>query len=187
MINEHIEIVGCAASGKTTLCNTLKELGWEAIYEPYRQNPFLEKIFMGDSCGFELQMCFLLQHFNEIRLKARGQNSICDFSLALDSIYTSLLLKEKEKKFYNDLYDYLVSIVGELRRLIKITCPDDVILNRARERNRNYESKIGKDFFINLNGAIKEVSIEVGCIELDLSKMDYSNPDVVKKYLLPLL
>ena len=184
MLNKRIEILGCTASGKTTLCHTLNELGWNAIYEPYIQNPFLEKFFYGEKCSFELQMCFLLQHFNAIETKSFASKNICDFSFALDSLYASILLDKQEKIVYDNLYDYFISKIGRPYCLIKLTCPDDVIVDRLQRRNRDYESNINLDFLKKLNKGATDFTTSEYCIEIDSSKIDISKADEVKKHLL---
>ena len=47
---KRVEIIGCTASGKTTLCKTMQKLGWFPVYEPYDHNPFLTDFFAGEKC-----------------------------------------------------------------------------------------------------------------------------------------
>ncbi len=184
-MNKHIEIIGCSASGKTTLCNTLGQIGFNAIYEPYLQNPFLLKHFNGELCGFELQMCFLLQHYNALKTSKKYDKNICDYSFALDRIYASLLLNEQEKHIYDCLYNYIIEATYKPYCIIKLICPDDIIIKRMRERNRDYESEIDTNFLSRLNQSINAFSTDNYCIEIDSSKVDISNVNDVKKYLLP--
>lgn len=182
-MNKRIEIIGCSASGKTTLCNTLKTLGWNVIYEPFLQNPFLLKFFSGESCGFELQMCFLLQHYNIIQSECVASQNICDFSFALDSIYASILLNEQEKRIYYSLYNHLISKINKPDCLIKLTCPDSNIIERMHKRNREYERKVDVDFLKELNKHVMEFTASDNLVEIDSSKIDITNADILKKHL----
>ncbi len=185
MMNRHIEILGCSASGKTTLCNTLSRLGFKAIYEPYLQNPFLLKYFNGEQCAFELQICFLLQHYNSLKLTNLSDISVCDYSLVLDKIYASLLLTEQEKYVYDCIYNHIIDVSCRPYCLIKLICPDNIIVKRMKKRNRDYESKIDPTFLSKLNQAVRGFLTDDYCIEIDSSKIDISNVDEVKKHLLP--
>lgn len=185
MMNRHIEILGCSASGKTTLCNTLSRLGLNAIYEPYLQNPFLLKYFSGEQCAFELQVCFLLQHYNSLKSTELRNMSICDYSFALDEIYASLLLTEQEKCVYDYVYKHILESTCKPHCIIKLICPDDIIVNRMQMRNRNYESEMDITFLSKLNQAVRDFSTENYCIEIDSSKVDVSCVDEVKNHLLP--
>lgn len=186
-MNKHIEIIGCSASGKTTLCNTLGQLGFNIIYEPFLQNPFLLKYFNGESCGFELQMCFLLQHYNALKSSELCDISICDYSFALDRIYASLLLTKQEIHTYDCLYNYIIETSHKPCCIIKLICPDDIIIKRMRKRNRDYESKMDTTFLLKLNQAVNNFSTDNYCIEIDSSKVNISSIDEVKKHLLPYL
>jgi len=183
-MNRHIEILGCSASGKTTLCNTLSRLGFNAIYEPYLLNPFLLKYFNGEQCALELQICFLLQHYNSLKSTNLSDMSICDYSFSLDKIYASLLLTEQEKQVYDCIYNYIIDVICTPHCIVKLTCPDDIIVKRIEMRNRDYESKIDAIFLSKLNQAVSDFSTDNFCIEIDSSKVDVSNADEVKQHLL---
>lgn len=184
-MNRHIEILGCSASGKTTLCNTLSRLGLKAIHEPYLQNPFLLKYFNGEQCAFELQLCFLLQHYNSLKSTNLSDIIVCDYSFRLDKIYASLLLTEQEGYVYDCIYNHIINATGKPYCLIKLICPDDVIVKRMKKRNRDYESKMDTAFLTKLNQAVCDFSTDDYCIEIDSSKVDISNVDEVKRHLLP--
>lgn len=186
-MNKHIEILGCSASGKTTLCNTLSHLGLKAIHEPYLENPFLIKHFSGEQCAFELQICFLLQHYNSLKSTNLGDISICDYSFELDRIYASLLLTEQERYVYDCIYNHIIDAICKPYCIIKLICPDDIIVKRMKRRNRDYESKMDTSFLSKLNQAVSSFSTDDYCIEIDSSKIDVSNIDEVKKHLLPFI
>lgn len=183
MINQYtnrIELIGCIASGKTTLCKTMHRLGWNAIYEPYIENPFLTNFFGGDDCAFETQMCFLLQHYNKIKScnKMSSQN-ICDFSLSLDYIYATILLNEKEKSLYSDLWEHIHHMIGYPRYLIKIECSDAIILDRITTRGRSYEQAVDVSFVKELNERILSFPNPHNCIVVNSSLVNFSNESEV--------
>ncbi|MBO5110542.1 MAG: deoxynucleoside kinase [Clostridia bacterium] len=175
-----VELIGCTASGKTTLCKTMQKLGWNAIYEPYMQNPFLTSFFQGYDCAFEVQMCFLLQHYNKIKSCANlDSQSICDFSLSLDDIYATILLNEKEKSIYNELLAHIRYVIGYPRYIIKIECPDATILNRISIRGRAYEKSVDVNFIQELNDRINCFAIPNNFIVVDSSLINFSNENEV--------
>lgn len=165
---KRIEIIGCMASGKTTLCQTLQKFGWNSIYEPYEHNPFLTSFYNGEKCAFELQMCFLLQHFNEFNSNNQiNTYSVCDFSFYLDSIYASLLLSDNELIIYNELLKYIMSQTEPPEYIIKLTCPSEVLLDRINTRNRSFERTINKKFVEELNVRIDNYTIDCKYIQVD--------------------
>ena len=177
---KRVEIIGCTASGKTSLCKTMQKLGWTSLYEPYENNPFLTDFYRGDECAFELQICFLLQHYNKINIQSQAMNNIvCDFSFFLDEIYASILLSEKELILYKELFSYIVSKVEPPEYIIKLTCPDDVITDRINSRNRNYETNIEKNFIKELNRRINNYNVSNRLIQINSFETDFFNVDEV--------
>ena len=178
-----VEIIGCTASGKTTLCKTMQKLGWTPIYEPYETNPFLTDFFAGEKCAFELQMCFLLQHFNRINSTNHPtKNLICDFSFFLDSIYASILLSNKEMTIYTELLSYIISKISPPKYVIKLTCPNDIIFDRIRNRNRTFEQAIDKEFVEALNQKVNNYTTDCKLIQVDSSQINLLNEiDVYNK------
>ena len=53
-----------------------------------------------------------------------------------------------------------------------------------KQRNRDYEGNMDITFLSKLNQAVCDFSTDIYCIEIDVSKVDVSNVDEVKKYLL---
>ncbi len=183
--HNRIEIVGCTASGKSTLCKTLTKLGLDAVYEPYAQNPFIRSFYSGEKCEFELQMCFLLQHYRAIRERDPDSRTVCDFSLMLDTIYAAILLNEEENEVYTRVYTYLISQIGPPRCVIRLTCPDDEIFARIKKRGRDYEQGVDSAFIKALNEKVRTLTVTMPCIEIDSSKVNISDPEEVNKYLYP--
>ena len=184
-----VEIIGCTASGKTTLCKTMQKLGWTPIYEPYESNPFLTDFFAGGNCAFELQMCFLLQHFNKINgTNHPTKNLICDFSFFLDSIYASILLSNKEMAVYVELFSYIISKIDPPQYVIKLVCPDNIILDRIHNRNRAFEQALDKELVEELNQKVNNYTTDCEQIQVDSSQINLFNEiDVYNKIIKKLI
>ena len=178
---ERVEIIGCTASGKTSLCKTMQKFGWDPIYEPYEYNPFLTSFFERQDCAFELQMCFLLQHYNKIKNANHSSKKIvCDFSLFLDSIYASILLSDKELSVYNELLSYTVSQINPPKYIIKLICPNDVILERIKYRNRDFEKNTDPKFVEELNRRIN--FYETNCKQIQINSDQINLLNVIEVY-----
>lgn len=175
-----IEVIGCMASGKTTLCKTMQKMGLDILLEPYEKNPFLTDFYYNYNSTFENQMFFLLQHYNSI-MKYNGicQRLICDFSLALDYVYASVLLTEQELKLHSQLLSYILSKIGHSDFTIKLVCPDKVILQRIADRNRDFEQEIDFNFVKQLNNEIDKYIVKSKCLVIDSSQINFMDESVV--------
>ncbi len=107
------------------------------------------------------------------------QRLICDFSLALDSVYASILLSKQELKLHSQLLSYIVSKIGHPDLTIKLICPNKVILQRITDRNRDFEQEIGFNFVKQLNNEIDKYIIKNNCLVIDSSQINFMDESVV--------
>lgn len=177
---KRIEIMGCMASGKTSLCKTLQKFGWNVCFEQYDDNPFIKKFYQNSCNSFENQMFFLLQHYSSIKENdSPGKILICDYSFLLDSIYASILLSAEEYKMHNMLRMFLAEKIGNPDCIIKLIAPENVIIQRIMNRGRSFEKNIDIGFIRNLNNQITHFSEYKNLYTFDSSKINLLNENEV--------
>ena len=168
-----IEIMGCMASGKTTLCKTMQKMGWDVRYELYENNPFLAEFHQNSNNAFENQMWFLLQHYSAMKqYDALNCKMICDYSLFLDSLYASILLSDEEFEIHSKLRSYITEKTGNPDCIIKLVAPEEVIYQRIIHRGRTFEQNIDVVFVQKLMAEIKNFSKHSNILTIDSSKIN---------------
>lgn len=153
-----VEIVGNIASGKTTLAQALSP-GMASSLENFQSNPFW-KAFYEDSIGnaFETELTFTLQHYHQIKQRqSHIEPFVCDYSLLLDRAYARVMLSGKRQDIYNAMFDELVAEVGNADAVIHLSCSEDILLERIRERGRIVESTITIKYLASMTKEIEGV------------------------------
>ncbi len=166
-----IEICGCIASGKTTLCKALTSKLVAPIYEDFRANPFLDIFYKNPAkVAFETELTFLLQHYHGIKM-AVGHNVLTDYSIILDMAYADVTLQGQQRKVFLDVAQQVLSEIGMPDLLISLECPAEVLFERVQKRNRESEKAISIQYLKELSAAAQErvaaVSKDVQVISLD--------------------
>ena len=104
---------------------------------------------------------------------------MCDFSFFLDEIYASILLSDRELIAYNELLSYIISQINPPDYVIKLTCPNNVIVDRINTRNRSYERNINESFIKELNLKINNYKTNYQQIQINSAEIDFFNIDEV--------
>jgi deoxyadenosine/deoxycytidine kinase len=189
----HIEICGGIASGKTSLAVLLKEIGINAVFENFKENPFWEKFYSDPvQYSFETELTFLLQHYHQIKsFSNSNSNFTCDFSLLLDLAYADVTLQSSKKESFLSVYDEILKELYVPDLLIYLTCKSETELNRIRKRGRSVESNITTDFLGSLNFSIKkrvmEVREKINVLTIDSENFDFANDGQVQEKILTLV
>lgn len=148
-----IEICGGIASGKSTLARLLSSFQLQALYEDFKNNPFLDDFYgIPERFAFETEITFILQHYHAIK-KLSG-NIVCDFSLFQDMAYAEMNLPRDRLKIFRNLHAELIREIGKPDLLIWLKCPPRAELSRIRQRCRENERSIDISYLWNLNAAI---------------------------------
>ena len=119
-MSKRIEICGGIAAGKTSLAHILEKEDFLAIYERFEDNPFLGEFYLGgkEDNTLETELVFTLLHYNWIKQKRHEKRIVCDYSLFQDYCYAVNNLK----------------------------CNIDCLLQRIKERNREMEQNISREY-----------------------------------------
>ncbi len=176
-MNGRIEICGGIASGKTTLAKLLRTLGATPILENFAANPFW-RAFCSEPApnAFETELCFLLQHYHDIRTGS-APRPVCDFSLLLDVAYSRVTLDDRARACFDSVLEEARRRVGPPEFLIYLRCDPNVQLARIRSRCRVEEKPIGVDYLRSLNMAVDQVVSESSSVPTRLLVIDSASRD----------
>jgi deoxyadenosine/deoxycytidine kinase len=131
------------------------------LLEDFESNPFL-KAFYRDPAGSatETEFSFLLLHFHQLKSNCEvitNGEAISDFHLGKDPLYANLNLSDsRKKKAFEDLYHICAEEAPAPGLLILLTSSNDLLLNRIRARNRDFEQEIDAGYYASVNAAYEE-------------------------------
>jgi deoxyadenosine/deoxycytidine kinase len=174
------EICGNIASGKTTLCQVLSKNKFLPIFEDFQTNPFFEDFYNDPKeYSFETEITFLLQHYHQIKKNKNNPPILCDYSLLLDMAYADVNLSGNRLKVFFDVVGELQQEIGLPDRIIHLVCPEEVLLQRIIDRNREVETSITIEYLKALSNAIsarvKDFSSQTLIIMIDSHAVDFTS------------
>ena len=176
---ERVEIVGCIASGKTTLTKALAA-HYRTVYEDHTINPFWEAFYREPSAyTFETEITFLLQHYHFAKLGAGDSPGVVvlDHSFELDMAYAEVGLVGSRREIFRSIYQEIQNELGAPRALLVLTCGAEEVARRIRERGRFLEAELPLEFLSKLQ---RELEMRIGrlsglvpMVYLDSEKTDF--------------
>ncbi len=153
-----IAVEGPIGVGKTSLVEFLaSRLEARKVLENV-ENPFLNDFYQDrPSAAFQCQLFFLLSRFRQQQELAQGslfqRATVCDYIFAKDKIFAYLNLTDSELMLYEKLYGVLEEQVPHPDLVIYLQARDEVLMERLRRRERNYEKEISDRYVAELNRA----------------------------------
>jgi deoxyadenosine/deoxycytidine kinase len=154
----YIAVEGPIGVGKTTFVEMLaSHLNANKIFEDIN-NPFL-KDFYHDVPGtaFQAQLFFLLSRYQQQQRLQQAdlfeQTIICDYIFQKDKIFAYLNLNDSELLIYEKLYTLLESNVPKPDLVIYLQATQDVLTQRIKKRNVEYEKSISREYLKELTQA----------------------------------
>jgi deoxyadenosine/deoxycytidine kinase len=155
MTKRFVLVAGNISSGKTSLTERLgSRLGWQTAYESVVDNPYLSD-FYGDmkSWSFHLQIFFLGDRAEQHMALARSDSpAIIDRSIYEDAeIFSRALVKlgnmtERDYETYRKLFKHVVDKLPVPDLLIYLKAPVAVLLDRIKNRGREMEAGISREY-----------------------------------------
>jgi deoxyadenosine/deoxycytidine kinase len=188
-----IEICGGIASGKTTCASLLSQIGFSPIYENFQSNPFWEDFYTeSDKYNFETEICFMLQHYHQIKkLKTEDKNIVCDYSFLLDRAYGEIGLKGSQLNTFVKVCTEITQELPPPALIIHLQCDAETELDRIRKRGRDVEAYIDQKFLDSLNKAVerevKKISHQVKVVTIDSGRKDFAHDESIRKEMLQLV
>ena len=148
----YIAIEGPVGVGKSSLAGLLaREFSGRTLNEEVDTNPFLPK-FYDDirKFAFQTQLFFLLSRYQQqkemFQQELFSSVIISDYLFAKDRIFAYLNLDENELALYEQVYRLLDTRIPKPDLVIYLQAAPDVLLERIRKRNKDYEQNVNEDY-----------------------------------------
>lgn len=154
----YIAVEGPIGVGKTSFVEMLSaQLSANKIMEDIN-NPFLEEFYRDvPGAAFQTQLFFLLTRYQQQQKLQQAdlfqQTIVCDYIFQKDKIFAYLNLSDSELLIYEKLYALLESTVPRPDLVIYLQASQDVLLQRIKKRNLEYEKSISREYLKELTQA----------------------------------
>jgi deoxyguanosine kinase len=180
----YIALEGPIGVGKTTLAQVLaRELNARLMLEEGEQNPFLARFYEDpEKYAIPVQLYFLLTRYNQQReLLQRPlleQATVADYLFAKDRIFANLNLAPDELVLYEQVYKLLDSKMAKPDLVVYLLARIDVLAERLRRRNRDFERDISYEYLERVSTAYRDFFFyydEAPLLVVDTSEIDFVN------------
>jgi deoxyguanosine kinase len=154
-----IAIEGCLGAGKTTIARGLAAYRKsKLLLEEFEKNPFLNAFYEDPTeHATETEFAFLMVHFHQLKKHLKQADCtevIADFHLGKDLLYADLNLTEsRAKQLFDDLYQFCLEKVPLPSVIIFLSAPTELLIDRIRRRNREFEVGFDPAYYDMVNTA----------------------------------
>jgi deoxyguanosine kinase len=180
----YIAVEGPLGVGKTSLALLLAErIHGRTILEDAEDNPFLASFYKDPRrFAFQTQLFFILRRFqrqeeiNQIDLFKRVV--VTDFLFDKDRIFARLNLDDREFGLYQQVFNLLKVKSAKPDLVIFLQARTDVLKERIRKRNRDYEKPVALGYLDQINQAFNEFFFhynETPLLVINASEIDFVN------------
>ncbi|MDX1618237.1 MAG: deoxynucleoside kinase [Balneolaceae bacterium] len=156
---DFIAIEGVIGVGKTSLAKLLSERhGARLVLEQFEENPFLPKFYENrERYAFPTQMAFLASRFKQQQQMMNKdlfhKLTISDYIFEKDRIFARLNLSDDELSLYDSIFGIMSGISARPDLVIYLQATVDRLLQNIRERDRDYERHISREYLKELTDA----------------------------------
>jgi deoxyguanosine kinase len=180
----YIAVEGPLGVGKTSLAILLAErIHGRTILEDAEGNPFLASFYEDPRrFAFQTQLFFVLRRFqrqeeiNQIDLFKRVV--VSDFLFDKDRIFARLNLDDREFGLYQQVFNLLKVKSAKPDLVIFLQARTEVLKERIRKRNRDYEKPVALSYLDQINQAFNEFFFhynETPLLVINASEIDFVN------------
>jgi deoxyadenosine/deoxycytidine kinase len=147
----YIAVEGPIGVGKSSFSELLaSQLHAQKIMEDLN-NPFLKDFYRETpGANFQVQLFFLLMRYQQQQKLQQAdlfqQTIVCDYIFQKDKIFAYLNLSDNELLIYERLYTLLEPNVPRPDLVIYLQASLDVLLQRIKKRNLDYEKSITREY-----------------------------------------
>ncbi|PYS96610.1 MAG: deoxynucleoside kinase [Acidobacteria bacterium] len=181
MTFKFIAVEGPIGVGKTSLVDLIAERFEARRVLENVENPFLHNFYQDrPGAAFQCQLFFLLSRFRQQQELSQGhlfrQALVCDYVFAKDKIFAYLNLDDSELMLYEKLYGVLEEQVPHPDLVIYLQARDEVLMERVRRRQRDYERDISERYVAELNRAYNHFFFHYNrtpLLVIDTSEIDF--------------
>jgi deoxyguanosine kinase len=149
---DYIVVEGPIGVGKTSLARRLAQtFGTELLLEGADENPFLQRFYKDPkNAALPTQLFFLFQRAQQVQALRQGDMfrpiRVADFLIEKDRLFAQVTLENEELKLYEQAYQHLALNAPVPDLVIYLQAPVNVLLERIRKRNRDYEQYIDSEY-----------------------------------------
>lgn len=187
-LGQLISVAGLIGVGKTTLAEKLgKEFGGRVLREPYDTNPYLPKVYAGQTeLALDSELYFLNWRTEQSLAGslAAGEVVLSDYVYERGLIYARRLLNAEQLESYEQAYRRAAESVAGPALVIYLRDSAEVCLDRIHSRNRPYEQRIEAGFLDELAGDYERLFDAwkvCPVIRLNSSELDYGKSETVER------
>ncbi len=174
-----IGVSGIIGAGKTTFTRELAEcLGYEAYYEPVKENPFLTDFYKDMERWSSIMQLYLLharfQQHQEIVWGRKGvvqDRTIYEDTIFADILNKSNFMDSREMDTYNLAYSNMIKFLAYPDIIVHLDVEPETAKKRISKRGRDFEKDIPleylKDLYNGYRKFIEEISQHTLLIDLD--------------------
>ena len=155
-----IAVAGNIGAGKSSLVEFLQAAyGFEPIYEPYTDNPYLDQFYRDmKTWGFHSQLYFLTHKFRLHMALNENQDTVVqdrtineDAEIFATNLYRSRKISKRDFQTYMELYQTMRTALQPPDLMIYLRCSVRAIRKRIRQRGRPSEQEIPARYLRRLN------------------------------------
>ena len=161
MINKtFIGVAGNIGVGKTTFTKLLAEkMNLIPYYESVDDNPYLSDFYADmDRWSFNLQIYFLQHRFrhhieivNNNHAVIQDRTIYEDVSIFAYNLYKMDIMSKRDWETYKQLFDNMGQFLKKPDLIVYLKASTDTLINRIKNRNRDYEKDISEAYLHRLN------------------------------------
>lgn len=189
----YIAIDGLICTGKSHLTTLLsKHFSATPVYEPFEQNPFLDKFYSNpQQFSFPAELFFLISRYQQLSQYVQTdlfqERIISDYMFEKNKIFASVTLNEQELSLYFKISEMLVENVPKPDLILHLQADIPILLERIRQRGREYESSISEQYLKLINEAYNTYLfhiVDTPVLVLNVSALDFQENSEDFKWLL---
>ena len=153
---------GPLAAGKTTYAGRLAEhRRTRALMEAVANHPLIDDFYKDPvTYALETEMIFTIMHYHDIARAVKeglfDQEVICDLFFDGVEAYTNYTLSEDDRKAFLPLLRSLQERIPAPTQVFYLESSTGFLMDRVRERGRDYERYMTFDYLDGINAAFKE-------------------------------